>query len=564
MTTRFTVADIMAHIIRTVPPTHAVAELAAEMARFGFEGYPVVDPESGRLLGLVTRRQVDRALRHGLGDWPVARVMDAGAHWVRPDDPAERVLEVMAQSGWGQIPVCDASGRVVGIVTRTDLVYLQRLQAGAARQAEMARRLETSLPPGLIGLLRLVSREAAALHLPLYVVGGVVRDLLLGVKNWDVDLVVEGNATALARRLAQRYGGHVRTHRDFGTAKWFLPEAGLPVKGEGLPRTLDLVTARTEYYTEPAALPTVAASSITQDLRRRDFTLNTLAIRLDGDHWGELLDLFNGEADLKAGLIRVLHALSFVEDPTRILRAVRFEQRFGFRLEARTEALLREGRAWLPRVSGPRIAHELWLILGEAAPERALARLASLEVLPYLASGLSFSDRTARRFQRLRRALAEHAPPAPVPHLYLALWWYDASRADIHRWAAHFQLERDVRRLLDDVLTLQARRDTLLAPDTRPSEFVRAVEKRSPAALFVLAVAEDHPRLWERYRAYVQTWQHVRPTVDGHYLREVLKLPPGPLYGRLLKRLREAWLDGEVRTPEEEQTLLRRLLDDMT
>ncbi len=555
-----TVGDIMSHGVRTLSPDTTVAEADAEMRRYGFEGFPVVDPETGRLLGIVTRRQVDRALHHGMSRVPVSRIMHTGEYTVRPQDSVERLQQVMMRSGWGQIPVVDDSGKIIGIVTRTDLIKLWGKQAVASRKEEIVRRLEEALPPALLDLLRLVSQEAAALHMPLYAVGGFVRDLLLGVRNWDVDLVVEGDAIRLARRLAEKYGGRVRSHRRFGTAKWILPEEGFVIQGEGLPKTLDLVTARTEFYEHPTALPTVERSSIKQDLHRRDFTINTLAIRLDGDHWGELLDFYGGEEDLRRGLIRVLHSLSFIEDPTRILRAVRFEQRFGFRIEPRTEELIEGARDLLARVSGPRITHELELIFNEQEPEKALQRLHELGVLPYIHPALTFSETIARRFRRLREALAGREAPDILPRLYMALWLYNLPREEIRSVIERLRFRRETVRLLEDMAHLRARVPELVAPETRPSRFVRLVEHHVPAALFVVAVAEDTPILWERYDRYMEHWRHVRPTVDGTYLQEVLGLKPGPAFGRILRRLRDAWLDGEVRTPEEEQRLLEALV----
>ena len=556
------VADIMSHSVRTVPPDMPARDVDADMRRFGFEGYPVVDPQTGRLLGLVTRRQVDRALHHGLGDAPVHRIMHVGEYTVRPEDSVERVQEIMMRSGWGQIPVVDAQGRIIGIVTRTDLIKLWGHPSDVDRRAEIAQRLEAALPPALLTLLRLVSQEAATLGMPLYAVGGFVRDLLLGVRNWDVDLVVEGDAIALAQHLARKYGGRVRSHRRFGTAKWILPTEDVIVQGEGLPTSLDLVTARTEFYEHPTALPTVERSSIKQDLHRRDFTINTLAIRLDGDHWGELLDFYGGLEDLQRGLIRVLHSLSFVEDPTRILRAVRFEQRFGFRIEPRTEELIADARDLLARVSGPRIAHELFLIFQEAEPERALQRLHDLGVLPYIHPALTYSEQVATRFRRLREARDRHPPSTDVPILYWALWLYDLPSSDLRAVSERLQFNRETRRVLEDTHALREHRELLRAPTTRPSQVVRLMDKRHPAAFWVVAVAEDDTRIWERYTAYMQRWRHVKPTIDGTYLREVVGLKPGPLYGRILRRLRDAWLDGDIHSPDEEKAYLERLLQE--
>ncbi len=191
-------------------------------------------------------------------------------------------------------------------------------------------------------MLERASQTATEMGFSLYLVGGLVRDLLLGIPNLDLDLVVEGDAIALAQRLAADAGGTVRKHARFGTAKWHVPGEAHGTPGSPSPLVLDFVTARTEFYEHPEALPTVEASSLRQDLYRRDFTINTMALRLDRQHFGQLVDFYGGEKDLQHRLIRVLHNLSFVEDATRMLRAVRLEQRLGFRIEKRTVELLRQ------------------------------------------------------------------------------------------------------------------------------------------------------------------------------------------------------------------------------
>ena len=240
-----------------------------------------------------------------------------------------------------------------------------------------------------------------------------MRDLLLGMPNADVDFVVEGDAVELVRALRDAYGGDMRSHAQFGTAKWLLtPEvaAALDIDpaANGWPKSVDFVTARMEYYEEPTALPTVQRSSIKPDLYRRDFTINTLAIRLSPGPLGDLLDFYGGEQDLRDGVIRVLHSLSFIDDPTRILRAVRLEQRLGFTIEPRTEELIEGALPLLDRVSGDRIRHELALILAEPQPLPMLARLHGLGVLSRIHPQLVVDD-WVRAFYALRYA-REHPP----------------------------------------------------------------------------------------------------------------------------------------------------------
>ncbi|MBC7223147.1 MAG: CBS domain-containing protein, partial [Anaerolineae bacterium] len=360
-----TVREIMSFGVHTVSPQTTVSEAAELMLRYGHEGFPVV--QEGRVVGVVTRREIDKALHHKLGREPVEQIMIKGPIAVHPEDSVETLQTVMMEHGVGQVPVVQ-DGQVIGIVTRTDLLKLWSPPRQPPPPAQHTVRLmEEALSPPLVTLLREVGHRARRMGFSVYAVGGVVRDLLLGIPNLDLDLVVEGDAIALARSLARSYGGRVRSHRRFGTAKWILEDPMKPlqvgreaVDWTALPvRHLDFVTARTEFYEHPTALPQVERSSIRQDLHRRDFTINTLAIALAPDRFGELLDFYGGHQDLRRGIIRVLHSLSFVEDPTRMLRAVRLEQRLGFRIEERTAELIENARDLLRRTTGERIRHEL-------------------------------------------------------------------------------------------------------------------------------------------------------------------------------------------------------------
>jgi tRNA nucleotidyltransferase (CCA-adding enzyme) len=390
-----TVAQIMSHGVHTLPPIATVAVAASMMQRYGHEGFPIV--QDGQVVGVLTRREIDRALGLGLGGATIDLYMRKGRIQVSPRDSVEQVQRVMMEHGIGQVPVVK-EGEVIGIVTRTDLIKLWSEPPRRSRAEEIAWLMDETLPQGLLTLVREASAAAAEMGFSLYFVGGFVRDLLLGQPNFDVDLVVEGDAIALARQLAHEKGGRVRSHARFGTAKWILDD---PVE-YGI-ASVDFVSARTEFYGHPTALPEVERSSIRQDLHRRDFTINTLAICLDPGHWGELLDFYGGEEDLKQGIIRVLHSLSFVEDPTRMLRAVRFEQRLGFRIEPRTEELIDSALGLLDRVSSERIRHELYLILREEEPEKPDSPRPALRQM-----GGGAPAATARKRHRMARSHTAH------------------------------------------------------------------------------------------------------------------------------------------------------------
>ncbi len=550
-----TVRQIMSYGVHTLPPEATVAEAAEMMRRYGHEGFPVV--REGKLLGILTRREIDKALHHGLHEMPIESYMHKGEISVSPDDSIERLQQVMMEHDIGQIPVVE-DGAIVGIVTRTDLIKLWAMKPRPSRAIEIAERIKKALPPPLLDLISKASETASEMGYSLYLVGGFVRDLLLGIPNLDLDLVVEGDAIALAKRLAEKEGGRVTSHARFGTAKWIFDEAerarlSIPF--------LDFVTARTEFYEHPTALPQVERSSIKQDLYRRDFTINTMAICLDKERYGQLLDFYGGEKDLNRGLIRVLHNLSFVEDPTRMLRAVRLEQRLGFAIEKRTEELLRGALELLHRVSGERIRHELYLILQEDEPERALARLHELGVLAQINPGLKCDDWLGERFKCLREALATKGweLKAKSWKLYLALLAFRMSTEELEGLIARLKLSRDDAAPLRQVHRLRALSPKLAEDQLKPSAIYRLLEPFSTEALFVLWVATDSELVRRRLELYHRQLRHIKPEIGGDYLKG-MGLPPGPIYKRVLDALLDARLDGEVRTLAEEEALVERLL----
>jgi tRNA nucleotidyltransferase (CCA-adding enzyme) len=373
-----TVRQIMSPRPLVLSPDTSVERAAQLMQRYGYEGFPVV--EDGKVRGLLTRRAVDRALSHRL-NLSASSLMESGEVTVYPHDPVEQLRRVMTDSGWGQVPVVDPeNGMVIGIVTRTDLLKTMTDAAPIQGRQNLAPRLETALSPTRLALLKMVAAKGHEEHAAVYIVGGFVRDLLLSRPSPDFDVVVEGDAIHLGNTLSKCFGGRLIAHNRFGTAKWTINEIrdplvealsdGKPLAANDLPDSLDLISARTEFYDYPTALPTVERSSIKLDLHRRDFTINTMALRLDGRHYGELYDYWGGLRDLRGGMVRVLHSLSFVDDPTRMMRAVRFEQRFSFQIEERTRQLMGEAHPLMRQVSGDRMRHELNLILTE---ERAPA-----------------------------------------------------------------------------------------------------------------------------------------------------------------------------------------------
>ncbi len=558
-----TVAEVMSRGVRVLSPQDTVADANERMRRTGHEGYPVV--AEGSVIGLLTRRAVDRALQFKMSDALVTQVMEAGSFTVNSRDSVARLQQTMIESGWGQIPVVE-DDRLVGVVTRTDLITLWGTPPQPSQRHKVAARLEQALSEPTLALVRRISQKAHEMGFVPYFVGGLVRDLLLGSSIVDLDMVIEGEAIALARRLVADLGGRVIPHKRFGTAKWLLsPRVWLHVAGrvphDGLPPSVDFATARTEFYIYPTALPQVARSSIKQDLHRRDFTINTLAIRLDPDHWGELLDFYGGEADLQSGVIRVLHSLSFVDDPTRMLRAARLESRLGFRLDPRSEELIADSLPLLKRVSGDRIRNEMEQVFDEAAPERALCRLDELGVLAHIHPGLRCDEWLCKKYRTLREHLDTGRWILDIGYwMYLALLIYrlDDEGEELEDLITRLRMKRgdaEDLRLLPGIKDASAR----LGRVRRPSAIYHLLEPFPARVLAVAWVATDRKRLRERLLRYQTEYRLVETEFTGGDLKE-MGLKPGPLFGRLLSSLRDARLDGKVSTREEEETLLEKLL----
>jgi tRNA nucleotidyltransferase (CCA-adding enzyme) len=544
------------------------------MQRFGHEGYPIV--ESGKVCGLLTRRAVDRALSHGMGSQPVSRIMDAGDLVVRTTDSVNHLQKVMIEYGWGQVPVIDPdSNEIVGIVTRTDL--LNSLGTGLEREFKpnLAGELEVVLPGLRLALLHLVAREAEERSDALYIVGGFVRDLILNVPSVDYDLVVEGDAIGLARNLASAYGGRTSSHQRFGTAKWQLDLederlctalASDSLEPDSLPEYLDFVSARTEFYKHPTALPSVQRGSIKLDLHRRDFTINTLALRLDGRYYGQLLDHWGGGRDLRSKRIRVLHSLSFMDDPTRILRAVRLEQRFEFQIEGRTRELLHEAIPLLDRVSGERIRSEFDTIFNEPNFTRIMSRLQELGILEAIHPALIWDTWLEEHFESIKvftPSESWHLEEQPTHQfLYYAVWLFRLTPDEAEQVGQRLRFPSAVMRDVLQTLQLKPFLESL-TKNTPPSTVVARLDDVQERALIASCLAlSDRPAICQTLEKYLGEWRFVQAKADGAVLRD-MGLPQGPVFGEILWRLRAAWLDGEIQKETQEQALLEVLVKEV-
>ena len=422
--------------------------------------------------------------------------------------------------------------------------------------SELYSSLMQVLSPKEGALLRLVAREASRRHLPLYIVGGFVRDLLLDRPATDFDLVVEGDAIALAHRLADKHGGRVTAHPRFGTAQWFLPDSlNTPVTRFS---TLDFVSTRSEMYKHPASLPTVRLGSFTDDLRRRDFTINTLAIRLDGQYFGELYDELGGLDDLQHKLIRTLHPLSFIDDPTRLFRLVRYGQRYGFRIAPETLALIPTALNGISLLSAERVRHELDLVLEEENAMAMLHHMADLNILTEVHTALRWNSSVGERF--VNAELAAHKVDGHLSRRMLgwSLWLMDVSQAGLASVDKRLHFESHTRDVLLAASTLFADLDSLSGK--KPSQYVARLDKIPLAAIRCVFLALPPGQVRKNLFNYLETWRHVKPKMNGNDLKAI-GLLPGPSYQTILHGLRDAWLDGKVKTVKEEKMMLEKLIN---
>jgi tRNA nucleotidyltransferase (CCA-adding enzyme) len=559
--------DIMMVPVKAIPERFNIRSAAEIMNRFNLAHLPII--RRGDMVGLITREVVDKAIFHGLGEAAVHEYMSGEFPHVAPDTPLSEVQRLMVERSLGFLPVVQGQ-RLRGAVTRADLLrcayedLLTRPTFAATGERELGEPavrtvtnlLANHLPARIQSLLHTAGAVADEVGARVYAVGGFVRDLLLRHENLDVDLVVEGDGIAFAERLGRQLLAKVTSHRKFGTALLTLPD-GFKV---------DVATARTEYYESPAALPTVEHGSIKMDLYRRDFTVNALAVCLNGDRYGELLDFFGGQRDLREKTLRIIHNLSFVEDPTRILRAVRFEVRFGLRLARHAEQLsvnaVRLGL--LDKVTGPRLFAEMQLILREAKPWPILQRLNELGALTAVHPRLTLGRLTEQRFHRVGEVLTWYAllylPTQVAPWLVYFLVLLEErpgaeARGILRRLSPP---PKTAAAIVQDLAHLRSlARSLQRARECAPSRMHRWLADVAVEVVLGLMAVVSRPDLRKAIGDFLGTSSRVRPLLRGDDLR-ALGIQPGPVYRDILNSLLYARLDGHVQSRDDELRFVRQ------
>ncbi|AVH72723.1 CBS domain-containing protein [Nostoc sp. 'Lobaria pulmonaria (5183) cyanobiont'] len=589
-----TARDLMSSPVRTILPETTIAEAQRILLRYGHSGLFVVDTQ-GQLVGIISRRDIDIALHHGFSHAPVKGYMTKNLKTITQDTTLPQIESVMVTYDIGRLPVLE-NQQLIGIVTRTDVLRelhqerdedqdgeqkfkIQNYANAALTKSKipLSTELQNRLTPQLWQLLTTASQEAEKRGWHLYLVGGAVRDLLLTeavagtLMIKDIDLVVDGfhksadvgAGVELAKALQQLYPmARLEIHGAFQTA------ALLWHKDPELDSLwVDIATARTEFYPYPAANPEVEASSIRQDLYRRDFTINALALRLTSPRTGELLDFFGGLLDLQAKQIRVLHANSFIEDPTRIFRGVRFAVRFGFQIEPQTEEFIRyainsgvydrtaQDNSKTPALQ-TRLKTELKHILQAPYWKSALQLLDNLEALQCIHPTLKLDAELLRQLRLLERCLRRFDPQPTLIHWEMRLEALIAHLAPQYRAkvAKNLQLQEDGIKHLQNLASAQTEVMESLPKSQSPSKVMQLLRQYDLPMLILIAVQSSRSlrhQIWE----YLTVWANVQPLLNGYDLKK-LGYKPGPQYRQILDDMLAATLDGVIKDKTEAEEFL--------
>ena len=566
-----TARDYMSQPAIGIEEGHTIAEADELMLHFGLKTMPVFAPLTRRCTGLIDSQITQKAISHGLAGAPLTDYMRRNLKTLPVTATLRDITTVIVGARQRLVPIVSDGGSVVGVVSRTDLINIFAQEPGrmnptdrAPKSRIMGKTMRDRLPKDVLDILEKAGALGRSRQTPVYVVGGFVRDLLLKTPNHDIDLVVEGDGIGFARAFAGVLGGRVRVHKKFLTSVVIFPGA------DGREERVDVATARLEYYESPAALPTVEHSSIKMDLYRRDFTINALAIRLDCEPMGEIVDFFGGQKDIRDRVIRVLHTLSFVEDPTRCLRAVRFEQRYHFRIGPATEKLIKNDVSLklLDKLSPARLFNEFEHICAEETAILCIRRLHELGILQAIHPQISINPDKKEMLIRTAKVMAwyrllyidEEMRPWLVYFLVLcSSLTYAVTLEVFRRLGIPPALKNEVLGCREKARSLRSSLKRLTANPGFKVSALCAMLRPLPVEFVLYLMADmEVPETRRALSRYITVWRTEKPDVDGSDLKK-LGLAPGPAYGVILQRLLEAKLDGTAASPEEQLALARQL-----
>ncbi|MDR2818961.1 MAG: CBS domain-containing protein [Desulfovibrio sp.] len=569
-----TAREYMSSPVIGIETGSAIRDADALMLHYGIKTLIIFNKGTRNCAGFLDTHIATRAIAHGLGDSEVDEYMQRHVLLLSPEATLRDLTAVIVGTRQRLAPIVEG-GDVVGVVTRTDLINVFANEPGwdpgqtnrTGKERNVGKYMQDRLPQETRAILQLVGSLGNKLRLPVYVVGGFVRDLLLNQPNLDIDLVVEGNGIALARALAGELNGRVREHQKFLTSVVIFRNAA------GAETRIDVATARLEYYEYPAALPTVELSSIKMDLFRRDFSINALAVRLDNPYFGRLVDFFGGQRDIKDKTIRALNTLSFVEDPTRCLRAVLFEQRYKFKIGVGTEKLIKNalGLNLMDRLSASRLFYEYKHICDEAEPLVCFTRLNEIGVLQALAPQFALNPKKILLLRRITEMLAWYRLLYfdEIPQAWLLYFFglnvnltYSEANYGYSRLGLPKTKKKEILRQHEQTRAVYSKLENWQRQDDAGAAKVSLLcEMLYPISLecvlYLMAFTENSG-LQKNLSRYITQWRREKPDIGGMDLHN-MGLAQGPIFGRILKTVLNAKLDGEAVSRESQLELADEL-----
>lgn len=539
-----TAKDIMTSPVKTIAPETTIEKAGQLMYRYGHSGYPVVDDDTKKLVGIITRRDLDKANHHGLGHAPVKAYMTTNIMTVSVAETLEQIQQKIINHNIGRLPVIKDE-KIVGIISRTNIIeaiHGESLQDDFTLENEnelktnVKNKMNEQLPDDIYSLLIDIGKVANKSKTPVYLIGGIVRDLFLNVPNDDVDIVVEGDGIDFVKDLQKTYGGELIIHESFGTATWIHPSG----------QDVDIASSRLEYYDKPASLPDVETSTLTEDLNRRDFTINAIGIYLNEDQFGHVIDPFAGQLDLREKKIKVLHNISFVEDPTRLFRAIRFETRFNFLMDKQTETLAIHSIAKVKQLSAERIINEMKRLFIEEDPLKVMRRLYELTFWQQYSLNESSKDLSCHLLNKLKKHHNEHKDLFLNNDLiwfqqFIIPFFVDDQLSEVERFA----ITKQDAAFLREVTLLKEKRLNEL---DEYKDIHRVLKDYSSDVIMfstVLQEVKDDQLILD----YLRKRKDLQPLVTGHDLQEI-GLKPSPLYSEIFFNLEVLMLTGEVASKE--------------
>ncbi|MBW2449255.1 MAG: CBS domain-containing protein [Deltaproteobacteria bacterium] len=562
--------DLMSSPAITVDENVSCKDAGDLLTRYNINALLVTQKNNGKeqLQGFITRQIIEKAMYHGLDHIPIKEYMTTDMASVESDSELSEIQEKIIENKQRILPVVEKD-IILGVITRTDLLNILVRQSRQTdsdstdvlkghvhvRTRNILKFMKERLTPRIINILKTIGEKAEELGYDAYVVGGFVRDLFLYRNNEDIDIVIEGDGIEFAKKYAKIVDARIHSHAKFGTAVIIFPDGF----------KIDVASARMEYYKFPAALPTIEMSSIKLDLYRRDFTINTLAIQLNPSKFGMLIDFFSAQKDLKEKIIRVLHNLSFVEDPTRVFRAIRFEQRFGFSIGKLTSGLIENAvkMDFFKRLSGRRVFAELRQILEEENPLSAISKMNEYHLLHIIHPSIILNNELILLCNSVKKVLSWHdllflEEPYMKWAVYFLALLKSCDKETVSGICKRFEIAPRHRSIFckerfeaDRFISWMERNLPL-----KNSTIYRGISVFKIELILYMMAATKNEELKRSISNYFTRLRHIKTSLKGKDLKN-FGLQPGPIYREILEAVLDGKLNGRIKTRGEELAFVK-------